>query len=144
MKIFAYFLLACNLSLSAQQRPVLTKVDTLTQDEKTQLQAAQKAVDVAIQNFKNTQAMVAAIHGMTKQSWMEYSTWYEYNGDYILYYTEQFGYTNPEITGINGTAITPLSTGVTPQFGYIIGVTSVTSPSTNTLTTPILQSMSPK
>lgn len=62
----------------------LVRADRLTADEIKSLADAQAEIDKATTNLRQVQASVALSHKMTGQSWMEWSTWYVFDGDFIL------------------------------------------------------------
>lgn len=62
----------------------LNRVEMLTPDEKAQLQSAQLKVVEAEKELERVKSTVAGNHKMTQESYMEWSSWYEFNGDFIL------------------------------------------------------------
>lgn len=66
------------------QQGTLQRVETITPEEKTELQKAADAVTKAQADFDAAKARVAAAHKMTRESYMEWSSWYEFDGDFIL------------------------------------------------------------
>ena len=67
-----------------QPAGTLKNVERITPEEKDDLQKAAAAVAKAQSDFEAAQARVAAAHKMTHESYMEWSSWYEFDGDYIL------------------------------------------------------------
>ena len=74
------------LSLAAQGQVAgtLVRVEPLTKDQETRLVTAQQAVLDAQQKLVNVQATIAAEHKMNEQNWMEWRSWYEFDGKFIL------------------------------------------------------------
>ena len=72
----------------------LVKVESLTESEVKQLTDAYAAVAEANKKLKQVQASIAQSHNMIEQHWMEGSSWYDFNGGWILYYYQTFHYSN--------------------------------------------------
>lgn len=68
----------------ASQQGSLKRVEILTSDEKVELQRAADVVTKAQAELGAAQAKVAAAHKMSRESYMEWSSWYEFDGDFIL------------------------------------------------------------
>ena len=62
----------------------LKRVETLTDSEKKELADAIAAVNKANQALLDTRYRIAGRHKMSQQSYMEWSSWYEFDGDFIL------------------------------------------------------------
>jgi hypothetical protein len=71
------------LTLSGHSQ-TLRRVEALTSEEKAELAAAEAEVDKANLGLLATQAKIAAAHKMTHESYMEWSSWYDFDGDFIL------------------------------------------------------------
>ena len=63
----------------------LISAEKLTSVEQKELFEAQQKIAQANAELSQVQTKIAAAHKMTEQSYMEWSTWYEFDGDYILY-----------------------------------------------------------
>jgi hypothetical protein len=74
-----------NVTLSTQQAGTLQRAEKMTDQEKSSLQAARNKVAEAQAQLAQVEGIIASAHSMNAQSWMEYSTWYEFDGDFILY-----------------------------------------------------------
>lgn len=62
----------------------LARVDPLTDSQIHALFEAQNAVFKAQLHLQNVQARIASEHKMTEQNWMEWRSWYEFDGKFIL------------------------------------------------------------
>jgi outer membrane lipoprotein-sorting protein len=83
MKALALTLLAlaCAGCLNAQ---TLQRAEKLTDAEKVQRAEARQKVANAQAELETVEAKIAGAHGMGKESWMEWSRWYEFDGEFIL------------------------------------------------------------
>jgi exonuclease VII small subunit len=63
----------------------LQRAEQLTTEEKNQLTAAQAKVDSAVSELENTKRKVADAHHMKSEEYMEWRTWYEFDGDFVLF-----------------------------------------------------------
>ncbi|OFY39601.1 MAG: hypothetical protein A2Z69_00200 [Bacteroidetes bacterium RBG_13_44_24] len=68
----------------------LRYVEKLTDQEKQELSEASKKLHEARENLEAIQDKIAKSHKMSNESWMEWGSWYEINGDYILSYYQSF------------------------------------------------------
>lgn len=68
----------------------LVRVDKLSDKEKQELSVVRKKVIDAQKELEEIQHKIAKSHDMSKQDWMEWRSWYEIDGDYILYYCQYF------------------------------------------------------
>jgi hypothetical protein len=68
------------------QNGTLQRAEKMTEAEKSQLAEAQQKVAEAQIALQKVQAQIATQHAMVESHWMgmEYSTWYEFDGDWIL------------------------------------------------------------
>jgi hypothetical protein len=73
-----------NITLSVPSN-TLQRVETLTAKEQTDLSSAKAKVAEAQQFLKQTENAIAAAHKMGSQNYMEWSGWYEIDGQFILY-----------------------------------------------------------
>ena len=62
----------------------MTRADKLTADELADIAKSRAAVDKAQADLLATQSKIAASHKMLKESWMEWSAWYEFDGEFIV------------------------------------------------------------
>lgn len=76
-------MLGQQFTLPAQQG-TLRRAEAITPEEKAELQKAQDAITKAQADFETAKAKVAAAHKMTTESYMEWRSWYEFDGDFIL------------------------------------------------------------
>lgn len=63
----------------------LQRVEALSADEKAELVKAEVAVAKASADLEAVKAKIAVAHKMGRESWMEWSSWYEFDGDFILF-----------------------------------------------------------
>lgn len=85
MKYAIMVVLAMTLGVMAfGQAGTLQRAEKLTETEKKALSDAQEKVASAQQELQHTRAIIAVAHGMGESHWMEYSSWYEFDGDFIL------------------------------------------------------------
>jgi hypothetical protein len=66
------------------QQGTLKRVEQISADEKAELQKAADAVTKAQADFEAAKSKVATAHKMTRENYMEWSSWYEFDGDFIL------------------------------------------------------------
>jgi len=64
----------------------LRAVEKLTEIEILQLKEAKDAAREANRKLQEVQDRIAIDHKMKGESWMEWSSWYEINGEFIFYY----------------------------------------------------------
>lgn len=82
MRILILFVsLAC---AAFAQEGTLRAAEKLTVAEQAQICAATSKVMTAQQELANVKSSIAAAHKMSAESWMEWSSWYEFDGEYIL------------------------------------------------------------
>jgi hypothetical protein len=62
----------------------LEKVEPLTHEEKNLLYAARQGVTEAKTELRKLEERIARDHKMKEESWMEWRSWFEIDGDYIL------------------------------------------------------------
>jgi hypothetical protein len=73
----------------------LRKVEKLTEIEILQLKGAREVAREANDKLRELQDRIARDHKMNSVYYMEWSSWYEINGDFILlYYTNHMGGSN--------------------------------------------------
>lgn len=76
----------------------MQKVEKMSPEEIKTLSSARRAEEEAHFKVEALQKKIAASHGMATQSWMEWQTWVEFDGDFIVYrYRSSMNYT-PSIT----------------------------------------------
>lgn len=68
----------------------LKRVEKLTEDEKTTLFVASKQVVEAQRNLSKVQNDIAKTHNMLGESYTEWRTNYDINGEFILFYYINF------------------------------------------------------
>jgi len=68
----------------------LKSVEKLTELEKLELVQAKNKFYEAQNNLEKVKNDIAKSHKMLGESYMEWRSWYEINGDYILYYYQSF------------------------------------------------------
>jgi len=66
------------------QHGTLRRAELLTPQEKAELLKVQDAVLKAEEAQRQTKAKIAAAHKMSQESYMEWASWYEFDGDFIL------------------------------------------------------------
>ena len=76
----------------------LSHVEKLTDTEKKELSSAESKVSDALKNVEDVKAKIAAAHNMHGQEYMEWRSWVEFDGDYILYRYQSY-MSNITITG---------------------------------------------
>lgn len=62
----------------------LSAVERLTDSEQKELADARAKVEAAQTELETVQARIAGAHKFGKESYMEWSRWYEFDGDFIL------------------------------------------------------------
>jgi len=67
----------------------LVRAEKLTDTEKADLKTAREEVQKAERELSSIRYNIAKAHDMSEQNWMEWRSWYEFNGDFILQYREQ-------------------------------------------------------
>ena len=68
----------------------LVKVEELTETEMTELAKAEKNVEVALKKLKTVKTKISAAHEMEGESWMEWRSYVEFDGVYILLRHQSF------------------------------------------------------
>lgn len=68
----------------------LIKVEELTKTEMTELAKAEKNVEVALKQLETVKTKISAAHEMEGESWMEWKSWVEFDGIYILLKHQSF------------------------------------------------------
>ena len=63
----------------------LVKVEPLTEKEIADVRIARQGVIEARAKLAETELRIAKAHGMEKEEWMESKSWFEIDGDFILY-----------------------------------------------------------
>ncbi len=86
MKAILCLIVLLGLFASPLYATDLQRVEQLTESERQELKAAKKAIDAANLAYKNVVDNIAKNHNMKSETWMEWRTWYEINGDFILLY----------------------------------------------------------
>ena len=71
-------------SALAQNSGTMIAAEKLTDQEKKMLSEAYAKVSDAAVNLRVTKEKIAAQHSMKEEHWMEWSSWYEFDGDYIV------------------------------------------------------------
>lgn len=82
-KLLAVLFLGVSM-LHAQDSSLL-RAEKVTESEKKQLASAQEKIAKANGELLALQIAIAKAHDMKAESWMEWSTWYEFDGDFILF-----------------------------------------------------------
>lgn len=72
------------ITFQSPQQGSLKRVEQITPEEKVELQKARDAIAKANSEYEAAKAKVAGAHKMTQESYMEWSSWYEFDGDFIL------------------------------------------------------------
>jgi len=67
----------------------LVRAEKLTDTEKADLKTAREEIQKAERELSSIKYNIAKAHDMSEQNWMEWRSWYEFNGDFILQYREQ-------------------------------------------------------
>jgi len=67
----------------------LVRAEKLTDTEKADLKTAREEIQKAERELSSIRYNIAKAHDMSEQNWMEWRSWYEFNGDFILQYREQ-------------------------------------------------------
>lgn len=82
------FVLVFSLSCLGQSSTIatLTKVERITKEESNKLSVAYARVQGEQNALKQLKEQIAEDHGFSQERYMEWSSWYEFNGDYILGY----------------------------------------------------------
>ena len=81
------------------QSGTLVKAEKLTGKEKVALSDATAKVASAQAELAKIKAQIAVQHQMTQSSWMEYSSWYEFDGDFILQRYQSYMRSSSQIIG---------------------------------------------
>jgi len=68
----------------------LIKVEELTKTEMTELAKAEKNVEVALKQLETVKTKISAAHEMEGESWMEWRSYVEFDGVYILLRHQSF------------------------------------------------------
>ena len=82
----------------------LQRVERLTPEERVEMITAVKDVGDAQKRLDALKQKIAAAHGMAGESWMEWRSWYEFDGDFILYRYQSHmeGFLQQTADGLNG------------------------------------------
>lgn len=63
----------------------LSRAEKMSDAEKVELATAEKKVVEAQKEVESVKRRIAEAHNMKGESWMEWRSWIEFDGDYILY-----------------------------------------------------------
>lgn len=88
MKLYIIIILIILMFNEAVMAEQLRKVVELTQDEATEINKAGSDVIAAKSRLEELKNKIAKAHGLSSESYMEWSTRVEFDGGYILQYYE--------------------------------------------------------